>query len=135
MIMTQAAVVKQTAKKTWVDMAARGGMPLLIAQMRALANKAAQKALEKAGAKGLENSVFREVFEQIGRKLTLKTVGKSVPYVSAILGALIDTAQMRKVLEYADVFYHKRYILEKETRIKALLGDFDIVIDVDIVDE
>jgi hypothetical protein len=135
MVMTQAAVVKQTAKKTWTDMAARGGIPLLIAQMRALAHKTAQNALEKAGAKGLENSVFREVFEQIGHKLTLKTVSKSIPYVSAVLGALIDTAQMRKVLEYADVFYHKRYILEKETRINSLVGNGDIVIDADIVDE
>jgi len=54
MLMSQAAVVKQTAKKTWTDMASKGGIPLLIAQMRALANKSAQKALEKAGQKGLE---------------------------------------------------------------------------------
>ncbi len=135
MLMSQAAVVKQTAKKTWTDMAARGGVPLLLAQMRALANKAAQKALEKAGAKGLENSLFREAFEQIGRKLTLKVVGKAVPVVSAVFGALIDTAQMQKVLNYADIFYHKRYILEKESRIKTVVGSDDIIIDAEIIDE
>lgn len=122
MLMSQAAVVKQTAKKTWTDMAARGGIPLLLTQMRALANKAAQRALEKAGQKGLENSVFREAFEQIGRKITLKTVGKTVPIASAVIGALIDTAQMNVVLEFADIFYQKRFILEKEKRINYLLN-------------
>jgi len=135
MLMTQASVVKQTAKKTWTDMATRGGVPLLITQMRALANKYAQKALEKAGAKGLENSLFREVFEQVGRKLTLKTVQKAVPVFSAVFGALIDTAQMQKVLDYADIFYQKRYILEKESRVNALLEKDCIVVDAVIVDD
>lgn len=135
MLMSQTAVVKQTAKKTWTDMAARGGMPLLLTQMRALANNAAQKALEKAGVKGLERSVFKEAFEQIGRKLTLKTLQKAVPVVSAVFGALIDTAQMNKVLEYADIFYHKRYILEKESRIMAIIEPNSIIIDAEILDD
>lgn len=121
MVMSQAAAVKQASKKTWTDMISKGGVPLLITQMRALANKAAQKALQNAGTKGLENSVFREVFEQIGRKLTLKTVQKAVPFVSAGLGALIDTAQMNSVLEYADIFYQKRFILEKKERIMRIV--------------
>ena len=123
MVMSQAAVVKQTAKKTWTDMAARGGIPLLLVQMRALAYKSAKKALENVGAKGLENNLFKEAFEQIGRKLTLKTVGKAVPVFSALIGALIDTSQMKKVLEFADIFYQKRFILEKETRIHNLIGN------------
>lgn len=123
MLMSQAAVVKQTVKKTWTDMAARGGIPLLLAQMRALAHKSAQKALQNVGAKGLENNIFKEAFEQIGRKLTLKTIGKAVPIASAITGALIDTAQMKKVLEYADIFYQKRFIVEKESRISNLIGE------------
>lgn len=122
MVMTQASVVKQTAAKTWTDMASRGGVPLLITQMRALANKAAQKALENAGEKGLEHSVFKEVFEQIGRKLTLKRVQKAVPVISAVLGALIDIAQMDKVLEYADIFYQKRFIMEKKARVFNLVN-------------
>ena len=122
MVMSKAAVVKQTSKKGWAAMASRGGIPLLLTQIRALAHKEAKTALEKAGQKGIENNLFREAFEQVGRKLSLKAVGKAVPAVSAVIGLLLDTAQMKKVLEFADVFYQKRYILEKETRIAELLG-------------
>lgn len=134
MLMSQAAVVKQTAKKTWTDMAARGSIPLLLVQMRALAHKSAQKALQNVGVKGLENSLFKETFEQIGRKLTLKAVGKSVPVVSAVIGALIDTAQMKKVLEFADIFYQKRFIMEKESRIYTLIGA-DTIINAEIFED
>jgi len=122
MVLSQAAVVKQTAKKTWTDMAARGGVPLLLTQMRALAHKSAKKALENVGAKGLENNLFKEAFEQVGRKLTLKAIGKSVFLFSTVFGALVDTSQMKKVLEFADIFYQKRFILEKENRIHSLIG-------------
>lgn len=121
MVMTEVTAIKQTVKKSWAEMASRGGIGLLLVQMRALANKTAQKALEKAGQKGLENSLFREVFEQIGKRITKKVLGKAVPVAGAVIGALFDTAQMNAILEYADVFYSKRYILEKETRIKRLL--------------
>lgn len=127
MVMSQAAVVQQTAKKTWTDMAYRGGIPLLLTQLRALANKSAQKALQNASAKGLENTLFKEAFEQIGKKLTLKSIRKSVPVASTITGALIDTSQMNKVLEYADIFYHLRFIHEKQMRIDILLGGQDSV--------
>ena len=39
-----------------------------------------------------------------------------------MIGALFDTAQMNTVLEYADVFYNKRYLFEKEARINTLIG-------------
>ena len=129
MLMTQANIVKQTAKKTWGDMAARGGIPLLLTQMRALAHKAAEKALAKAGQKGLEESIFKGVFEQIGKKLTLETIGKSVPYISAGIGALIDLSQMNTVMKYADIFYQKRFIMEKQSKIDMLIPD---IIDVNI---
>ena len=74
--------------------------------MRALANK--------AGQKGLEESLFKGVFEQIGKSLSKKALGKAVPVAGAVIGALFDTAQMNTVLVYADVFYNKRYLLEKE---------------------
>ncbi len=45
---------KLTVKKSWQDMASRGGVCLLLAQMRALANSAAKKAVEEAGKKGIE---------------------------------------------------------------------------------
>lgn len=136
MLITEMTAVKQTAKKTWTDMAARGGMSLLLAQMRALAHKSAKTALEKAGKKGLENNLFKEMFEQIGKKLTKKTIGKAIPVAGAVIGALFDTAQMNTVLEYTDVFYNKRYILEKELRINILLGieEADVIIE-DISDD
>lgn len=135
MVMSQAATVKQMSKKTWTEMAFRGGIPLLLTQMRALANKAAQKALEKAGQKGLENTLFKEVFEQIGKKLTKNAIGRSVPYFSAAFSALVDTAQMNQVLEFADIFYQKRFIMEKENRIALLRGEQEDIVDVDIVEE
>lgn len=117
-------------------MASRGGMGVLLTQMRALANKAAQKALEKAGQKGMEESVFKGVFAQIGKGLTKKAIGKAVPVVGAIIGGLFDTAQMNTVIEYADVFYNKRFLLEKEARINELVeGGIDDIIDIDYEEE
>ena len=133
MLMSQATAIKQTAKKTWTHMIEKGGIPLLLAQMRALANKSAQKALQNAGQKGLENSVFKETFEQIGRKLTLKNIGKAVPIASAVVGALMDTAQMKQVLTFADLFYQKRFILEKESRIANLMDNKKLFSD-DVID-
>ncbi len=132
MVMTETTAIKQTAKKTWSEMATRGGVGLLLTQMRALANKSAQKALEKAGQKGLEESVFKGVFEQIGKGLTKKAIGKAVPVIGAVIGGLFDTAQMNTVIDYADVFYNKRYLLEKEVRVNTLIeGDAESIIDVE----
>lgn len=54
------------------------------------------------------------------KKLTQKMINKSIPFVSAGIGAFLDTAQMKRVLEYADIFYQKRFIAEKESRILLL---------------
>ena len=128
MLISEATAIKQAAQKSWAEMISHGGIGLLLAQMRALAHKSAKKALEAAGQKGLEESIFKTTFEQIGKQLTLKSVNKAVPYVSAAIGALLDTAQMKKVLNYADVFYNKRFILEKEERINSLINDRKIEI-------
>ncbi len=122
MLLTTTTSVQQTVKKGWVAMAEKGGIHLLITQMRALAHNAAKKALEKAGKKGLEQSLFKEVFEQLGKKLTQKAISKAVPSFGAFTGAAIDSAQMIQILKYANVFYCKRFIIEKEMRINALLG-------------
>lgn len=135
MVMSQLTAIKQTASKGWSKMIEKGGIPLLLAQMRALANKAAQKALEKAGKAGLEKSVFREAFEQVGKKLTLKSLGgKGVPIAGAIIGGLMDTSQMKRVLDYADIFYHKRFILEKEMRIDKLTGNEKDIIEAEYIE-
>lgn len=128
MVLTETTAIKQTVKKGWQAMAERGGAALLIVQMRALANKSAQKALEKAGQKELEETVFQNVFEQVGKKLTQKAVGKSVPIIGGVIGALFDSAQMKKILDYANIFYNKRFILDKEMRINDIMRIEDNVI-------
>lgn len=135
MAMAELNVVKQTAKKTWSDMAARGGVCLLITQMRALVNKAAQKALKNIGAKSVEQNVFKNVFEQIGKSVSKKAIGKSIPIAGAVLGALFDVSQMNIVLEYADIFYRKRFIAEKEARIYMQMDSTSSVIDVTLSEE
>lgn len=130
MAFAEAETVKQAAKKTYAEMISRGGASLLIVQLRALANKAAKKALDKAGEKGLENIAFKAVFEQIGKKLSKKAVGRVVPVVSAAIGGLFDVSQMNTVISYADVFYNKRFLIEKEDRINRLInpnGVIDVV--------
>ena len=137
MIFAELAAVKQTVKKTWTDMAARGGVCLFVVQMRALANNAAKKALEKVGQKGLEKSVLKGIFEQIGKTLTKKNVGRSIFFIGGIIGALFDTAQMNAVLEYADIFYNKRYLIEKDIRVHQLINPNadDTIIDILDFDE
>lgn len=132
MLLTQTTTVQQTVKKGWIAMAEKNGVTLLLTQMRALANAAAKKALEQAGKRGLEKTAFTEVFEQIGKKLTQKSITKAVPYIGAFIGATIDTAQMVQITQYAEVFYCKRFILEKESRINALSGVKTPVIDVEL---
>ena len=135
MLLTQATTVQQTAKKGWVAMAEKNGITLLLTQMRALANVSAKKALEKAGKKGLEKTVFSEIFEQIGKKLSQEALKKSIPYFGAFIGATIDTAQMIQITQYAEVFYCKRFILEKQPRIDALTGIKTPVVDSEPSDE
>lgn len=135
MLLTTASSVKQTVQKGWVAMAEKGGVHLLITQMRALAHASARKALEKAGKKGLEKTVFTEIFEQIGKKLTQKTISRAVPIAGAVIGATIDTAQMIQIIKYADIFYNKRFILEKELRIKALTSGTAIEVEFEEINE
>ena len=122
LVYTEIAGVKKAAAKTWTAMIEAGGAALVLAQMRGLAHGAAQKALEKGGQKALEAGIFKKTLAQIGRKLSLKTIGKMVPFIGAGFGALFDTAQMSQVLKIADLFYHKRFILEKQERIERLCG-------------
>lgn len=122
MIVAEMEGVKQTVKKGWTAMAARGGAAMLVTQIRALANVAARKALENAGKKSIESSVFKNVLEQIGRNITQKSLGKAIPVFGGAVGALFDVSQMNRVLQYANIFYHKRFIIEKQERVAILVG-------------
>lgn len=131
MLLSTVTSVKQTVKKGWTAMAEKGGIHLLIVQMRALANSAAKNALQKAGKQGLQKTAFTEVFEQIGKKLTQKSIGKSIPYIGAFIGATLDTAQMIQIINFANTFYNKRFILEKEARINDLVNHHSNIYDID----
>ncbi len=136
--LTETTTVRQLSKKTWAEMAEAGGIPLLLCQLRALANKYAQKALEKVGKKQIEHSIFTNVLKQIGKNLTKKAIGTLTPVVGGLIGAAFDSFQMKTVLEYANVFYGIRFIAEKEARINEMLGlseSVDTIIDTIQIEE
>ena len=107
---------------TWDDMAARGGASLILAKIRELASEDAQDALKEAGHKSLEESLFDGMFEQAGRKIVLSLIQKGIPVIGGVIGAIVDSAQMNSVLDYAQIFYQKRFIYEKELRVAVLLA-------------
>jgi hypothetical protein len=120
MAISEAEMAKQLVGKGWTAMAQRGGVPLLLTQLRALAHASARKALVNAGEQGLEKSVFSSLLTQIGKRLTQTAIKGAVPLVGGILGALFDSGVMNRMLTFAEVFYHKRFILEKEMRVRSL---------------
>lgn len=122
MIFTESTAVKQAAKKSWAQMIEHGGLGLMITQIRALANKAAQKALENAGKKGIENTIFKSFLTQLGKRLGLKNVATMMPIFGGAVGALFDTTQMKRIVTYADIFYNKRFIEEKGVRLNTLIN-------------
>ena len=60
--------------------------------------------------------------------------GKGVPIAGAIIGGFMDTSQMKRVLDYADIFYHKRFILEKEIRVEKLKGNGTDIIEAEYIE-
>ena len=42
---------------------------------------------------------------------------------------------MKKVLDYADIFYQKRFILEKENRLMAFSSNSDLIIEAEVIGE
>jgi hypothetical protein len=126
MFATNATVLRQAlSKKTYTEMAKRGGAELLYVQIRALANKAAEKALRNAGQEGLEAGVFKKLLEQIGQRLPKEAGKKAIPLLGAVVGALSDTYYMSRVLRGSNLIYHKRFLFEKEHRV-GILCDTDM---------
>lgn len=119
------------SKLTYTQMAQKGGAELLYVQIRALAHASAKKALKEAGKDGFEAGVFKNLLEQLGKKMSQETGKKAVPIIGAIIGALADTYTMNKIIYGANLIYHKRFLFEKNIRIKALN---DQKINPDIID-
>lgn len=109
-----------TGKKTFETMAKSGGSQLFYTQIRALANAAARKGLEKAGKKGIENVFLKKILENVGRKLPKQMAGKAVPVLGALVGGGFDTFYMTRVVDGANLQYHKRFLIEKDERNKTL---------------
>ncbi|MBE6469307.1 MAG: hypothetical protein E7001_04970 [Coriobacteriaceae bacterium] len=110
----------------WSAVAREKGLTLLIVQMRALAHQAAQKGLTDAGQKGLEKTMFERIFFEVGQRLSQNVVKKGVPVIGGVIGGVFDTYMMSRVLELADAFYHKRFLLEKQARVEALMRGIDV---------
>lgn len=129
MIMSKTTALKQGLNKSYAEMINKGGVQLIYVQIRALAHKAAQNALDKAGKAGLEKTVYTEMLEQLGKQLSKNAGKKMVPILGGVIGLLFDTAYMARVLKYARIVYHKRFLLEKEQRI-SYQTDFSVIDDI-----
>lgn len=132
MIISELAVTRETVKKGYEAMIKQGGISLLLAQIRGLAHKSAAKALQKAGTKGLEENFFKNALHMLGKNLSQKAIGKAIPAISAFISGALDTAQMNTVIDFAAIFYHKRFLLEKEHRIEKLKNNEYTLPDVEI---
>ena len=122
MLAAEVSALSRGLTKTYAQMAEKGGAQLLYVQIRALANKAAEKALKKSGSSGLEAGVFRNLLEQLGKRLPKEAGKKAVPILGAIIGGGCDSYLMHRVLTGANLIYHKRFLHEKEARIQILQG-------------
>jgi hypothetical protein len=120
MLAAELSALSRGLTKTYTEMAGRGGAQLIYVQIRALANKAAEKPLKGSGGKGLEASAFRNMLEQVGKRLPKEAGKKAVPLLGAVTGGFCDIHLMRRVLTGANLTYHKRYLHEKEARVDEL---------------
>ena len=93
--------------------------PAKLAALRAQADATA-KTLGDAGTKSVERMVFQETLEQLLRRFLLRDLGRLVPVLSAAIGAVLELRQMDTVLTFADLVYHKRFLTEKGSRLRAL---------------
>lgn len=135
MFATSLTSLKESLKKnTYEQMAQKGGVDLLYVQIRALANLQAKKALEKAGKNGVEAGIFKDLLEQLGKMMSKETGKKAVPVIGAVIGSFGDAYTMNKVITGANLIYHKRYLYEKNSRIKLMNDNQDenlIIVDAD----
>lgn len=106
--------------RTYQEMAKQGGSQLLYTKLRATANKAAEKALDKAGKEGFETTLVRRLLRDLGERMPKRVGQRVVPLVGGLFAGSIDTFQMQQVIRGAVLHYHKRFIAEKEERVRQL---------------
>jgi len=124
MVATNLTVLSESLKRlSYEEMAKRGGVELFYVQIRALANKAADKALKKAGQDGIEAGVFRKLLQQLGKSMPKKAGQRAVPILGGVIGAFVDLYYMSRVVRGANLIYHKRFLFEKEKRIEIVKND------------
>lgn len=123
MLAAEFTALRSGLNKTYMEMAEKGGIQLLFVQIRALANKAAEKALQNAGEKDIEAGIFKNLLEQVGKMLSKDVAERSLPIVGALVGGFSDTYFMNRVIKCANLIYHKRFILEKEQRVNELIKE------------
>jgi len=96
------------------------GSEMLYVQLRAVANKAAERALAKAGQEGIEAGIFKSLLAQLTQRIPREAGRRAVPIAGAIVGGLSDAYFMTRILRGAKLIYHKRYLFEKAHRISLL---------------
>lgn len=127
MLVSEVTAITGVVKRGWSAVASRSAESLLARQLKVLANEAAQRRLQRAGMKGLESSLFKSIFaQQVEKKVAANTVKRAVPAISAVVAGCIDGAQMNQVITLANLFYGKRFLLEKEQRI-ADISKYDCI--------
>lgn len=126
MLVGRGVAIKIGTKKVWAEAAERGLVTAAITQARLGAMRAAEESLLSVGVRETEQAVVRDALRYTGAHATQALVQRSIPLVSGAIGAYFDATKVRRTLEYADIFYQKRFILEKASRIEALvLGNAD----------
>jgi hypothetical protein len=122
-------------RHTFGQLLEKGGIEAAYVQIRSFGHKSAMKALDKAGIDQVEVGVFKKLMERVGGVLTKEVAKKALPVISAVVGAFSDVFYIKRILKGANLIYHKRFLLEKESRIKRLNNIIDYSYEIAVTDE
>ncbi len=93
---------------------------ILLKNINFIAETSAKIHFEKSDKSDFPKKMFSYVFEQVGRKVAQKSILKTVPLVGAVVGGILDHRQMVNTIKFAEIFYQKRFVYEKGSRINDL---------------
>lgn len=138
LLIGKGVAIKIGVKNGWKELAMRGSMAALMTEMRSIAlhtaeeqavrnaeKQAARIGAEQAarlGTREVEQVVVRDALQQAGKDAAQKLMQRSIPLVSGAIGGYFDAKKVARALEVADIFYQKRFIIEKERRVQDLLA-------------